>query len=396
MNNKSIFLAKNKEKSLLRQHPWLFSGAIQTKSPDINEGDLVNIYSINNTFLAKGFWQNDSIAVKILSFTENEDINEDFFIRKIVNAVAYRHSLGLFNNENSNIFRLINGEGDCLPSLIVDYYNGLLIVQFHSVGMFHHKDIITTALLKVLGDKCKAVFNKSSSTLPQKGKIFSKDEFLYNHLPEMWTAKENDSTYFIDYVFGQKTGFFIDQRDNRNFLTTLSKDKVVLNAFSYTGGFSLAALRGQAKEVTSIDISKRATTICQKNIDLNFQNPKHTILTLDVLVYLDNIPKNFYDIIVLDPPAFAKHKNNLSHGLKGYRAINQKAIEKIKSGGYIFTFSCSQVVSLSDFTTMLFSAAALAKRNVRIVKHLFASADHCQNIYHPEGEYLKGFIVYVE
>jgi len=389
---KRIVLAKDKEKSLLRYHPWLFSGAIMDRDKDIKEGDLIDIYSCDGRFLAKGFWQNDSIAVKIISF-ERENINEDFFVQRIENAVAYRHSIGLFNDDNSNIFRLVNGEGDLLPSLIVDYYDGLLIVQFHSVGMYLYKNEIVHALQKSLGNNCKAIFNKSSSTLPKKGGVFSKDEFIFGYLPDNYTAKENNCKFLIDYNQGQKTGFFIDQKENRKLLQTISANKIVLNAFCYTGGFSIAALKGNAQSVTSVDISKRAMEICQRNIDLNFNNTSHEILICDVLDYLDKMPVNHYDIIVLDPPAFAKHTKNLSHGLKGYRIINQKAMEKVKKGGFILTFSCSQIVSIQDFTTMIFSAAAWSKRNVRIVKHLFASADHCQNIYHPEGEYLKGYLL---
>ncbi|MDR0789360.1 MAG: class I SAM-dependent rRNA methyltransferase [Bacteroidales bacterium] len=398
MNYKRITLSAGKEKSLLRSHPWLFSGAISNIEKEVEEGDLVSVYAADNRFIASGFYQQGSIAVKVLTF-EQEDIDERFWLSRVADAITYRKSMGLFDNEDTTIFRLINGEGDFLPSLIADYYEGLVVVQFHSVGMFRNQEHIVAALLEVLGKSCKAIFSKSSSTLPKKGGIFTKDEFIYGQVDSTWTAKEHGLTYQIDYAEGQKTGFFIDQRDNRQMLQQIARGKRVLNAFGYTGGFSVSALAAEAKSVLTLDISKRAIELCDKNVEMNFADAAHKAEAVDVLEYLNELnttPDEAFEVIILDPPAFAKHTKDLKQGLKGYRTINQKAIEKIAKGGFLFTFSCSQTVSVDDFATMLFSSAALARRNVRIVKRLHASYDHPQSIYHPEGEYLKGFLLYVE
>lgn len=396
MNVKQAILLDGKEKSLSRRHPWLFSGALKSVEKGVQEGDVVRVFSNKGDFLCVGLWQSGSIAIKILSF-EDVEVNYGFMVERVRKAVELRRLCGLFDDGDTTIFRLVNGEGDFLPSLIADYYEGLVVLQFHSVGMWRLREEIVGAFKEVLQSDCKAVFSKSSSTLPKQSGISAKDEFLFGSLPEDWFAKENGLTYRIDYAMGQKTGFFIDQRENRRLVGEYAKGKRVLNAFAYTGGFSLSALKGMAKEVVSLDISARAVEICEKNAEMNFpQSNVHRGEVADVLDYLDTLEKGRFDLIILDPPAFAKHQRNLQQALKGYRAINQKAMEKIASGGLLFTFSCSQAVSKDDFATMLFSCAALSGRKVRIIKQLAAGCDHPQSIFHPEGGYLKGTLLYVE
>lgn len=396
MNAKQAILLNGKEKSLSRRHPWLFSGALKSVEKGVQEGDVVRVLSNKGDFLCVGLWQSGSIAIKILSF-EDVEINYGFMVERVRKAMELRRLCGLFDDGDTTIFRLVNGEGDFLPSLIADYYEGLVVLQFHSVGMWRLKEEIVGAFKEVLQSDCKAVFSKSSSTLPKQSGISAKDEFLFGSLPEDWFAKENGLTYRIDYAMGQKTGFFIDQRENRRLVGEYAKGKRVLNAFAYTGGFSLSALKGMAKEVVSLDISARAVEICEKNAEMNFpQSNVHRGEVADVLDYLETLEKGRFDLIILDPPAFAKHQRNLQQALKGYRAINQKAMEKIAGGGLLFTFSCSQAVSKDDFSTMLFSCAALSGRKVRIIKQLAAGCDHPQSIFHPEGGYLKGTLLYVE
>lgn len=395
-NPKRAILLRGKEKSLSRKHPWIFSGALKSKDKDIEEGDLVRVFSSEGEFLCIGHWQNGSIAVKVLSF-ENERIDYGFVLERIRTAVELRQTIGMFTDKDTTIFRLVNGEGDFMPSLIADYYDGLVVVQFHSIGMYLLKEEIVQALKEILQDNCKAIYCKSSSTLPKQEGIIAKDEFMFGNLEEDWYALENGIRYKIDYALGQKTGFFIDQKDNRKLVCEMSKGKKVLNTFAYTGGFSLSAIKGGAKEVVSVDISSRAVAICESNAKENFpQSSIHRGETADVLKYLDDIEQGRYDLIILDPPAFAKHQRHTQQALKGYRAINRKAIEKIASGGLLFTFSCSQAVSSEEFNTMVFSCAALSGRKVRIIKRLEAGLDHPQSIFHPEGEYLKGLLLYVE
>ncbi len=399
---KKVILFEGKEKSIQRKHPWLFSGAIQKKSEDLSAGDVVEIYSSRKDFLAIGCWQNETIAVKILSF-EKEEINQSSFDKRITSAVEYRKALGLFSKEDNNIFRLINAEGDNLPGLIADWYDGNVVLQFHSVGMYLLKDYILNSLIHSL-PQIKTIFSKSSSTLGRVHNVEAKDEFLYisdslaeyKNTPEYFVAMENGSKYLIDYQEGQKTGFFIDQAANRRLVRELSKDKKVLNCFSYTGGFSVAALSGGASEVESVDISEKACRVCIRNVEINNMTPNHRVVRQDVLDYLSTVPNEEYDIIILDPPAFAKHNRDLQKALKGYRSINLSAMQKIKHGGFLFTFSCSQVVSSQDFFTMLFSCSVLSKRKVRLVKRLTHNFDHPQNIFHSEGEYLKGALLYIE
>lgn len=394
--SKQVKLYGGKEKSLSRKHPWLFSGAVKYRDKDIAEGDIVRVFSDKGEFLCTGYWQNGSIAIKILSF-EDEAINQDFISQRVRAAVDLRRLNGFFSDSETTIFRLINGEGDFMPSLIADYYDGLVVLQFHALGMMRLEQYIINALKDCLGDKCKAIYQKSATTLPKEFANQANDGFVYGNAESEHYALENGIRYKIDYALGQKTGFFIDQRDNRKLVCQMSKGRTVLNAFAYTGGFSLSAIKGGAKEVVSMDISSRATAICDKNVEENFpQASNHHSETADVLDYLEQMERGSYDLIILDPPAFAKHQRHTQQALKGYRAINRKAIEKIASGGLLFTFSCSQAVSSEEFATMLFSCAALSGRKVRIIKRLAAGGDHPQSIFHPEGEYLKGMLLYVE
>lgn len=392
---KRLVLQPHKDKSLLRKHPWLFSGAIQFIDNDVKEGDIVEIYSNANQYIATGYYQKETIAVKILTF-HKQPINQDFITKRVISAVDYRKRLSFFDDENNTIFRIINAEGDFLPGLIADYYDGNIVLQFHSLGMYSLKDFIVTAILKAI-PSVKTIFSKSSSTMPKNSSITAHDEFLYSSTnDEFFVAKENTCKFLIDYKYGQKTGFFIDQGSNRMLLSSLSKDKRVLNCFGYTGGFSVAALKSKAKVVETLDISQRAIDICNQNVEMNGFQANHISKKVDVVDYLDNVPNNKYDIIVLDPPAFAKHHRDIDRALKGYRSINQKAMQKIAPQGLLFTFSCSQAVNKEDFLTMLFSCAVISNRKIRIVRRLPHNFDHPQSIFHPEGEYLKGFLLYVE
>ncbi|MGP1515233.1 MAG: class I SAM-dependent rRNA methyltransferase [Bacteroidales bacterium] len=427
---KSIILLPNKEKSLSRRHPWLFSGAIAKKDKNISEGEIIEVFSNQGKYLATGYFQNESIAVKILTF-DRQQINQQFFDKTIQSAIEYRKIMGFFDDKDNTMFRIINAEGDFMPGFIADIYQNNVIVQFYSVGMYLVREMIIKALVANLPN-IETIFSKSSSTMPNGKGIEVKDEFIwvrttdrnlnldkdiFLNTDEFWDAKENGWQFRIDFRGGQKTGFFIDQRSNRQLVSELSFGRTVLNCFCYTGGFSVAALKGGAKKVDSIDISKRALDICKLNVEINGFVDKEQIIKHsdkqikdivsqntfvhetkceDVIQYMEKIPDDMYDMIILDPPAFAKHQRDLNRALKGYRNINQKAIEKIKTGGLLFTFSCSQVVSRDDFATMLFSCSALAKRKVRIVRRLPHNFDHPQNIFHPEGEYLKGFLLYIE
>ena len=391
MERCKLYLKQGKEKSIYRKHPWVFSGAIGRIVGNPAEGDLVDIYDCQKQYLATGHYQNESIIAKILQFN-SPTIDYNFWKERFAQAIEYRKHFGFFDNPNTNVFRLVNGEGDFIPGLIADYYNGIIVLQAHSEGMHRNFDVFTNVISELLGDKLVANFDKSSSTLPSGN---STDGYIWGDTPEEWEIKEDENKFIINFYEGQKTGFFIDQRENRALVRSLSAGKRVLNTFGYTGGFSLSALRGNAEYVETVDISKKAISLCDRNVKLNFTDAKHKSVALDVLPYLSEIDNN-YDIIILDPPAFAKNHRNLQQGLKGYKNINQRAIEKIKPGGLIFTFSCSQAVSRDDFQTMVFTAAANANRKVRIIKHLPHAIDHPISIYHPEGEYLKGLLIYVE
>jgi len=386
-----LILKRDKEKSLMRRHPWVFSGAVAKMQGNPQEGDLVQIFSSDNRYLATAHYQDDSIIAKVVDFEQNA-IDEAFWTKRFESAINYRLNFGFFDSSDTNVFRLVNGEGDFMPGLIVDYYNGVVVFQAHSVGMYRMFSQFAKIVCNLLGDKVISIFDKSSATIPH---IKTDDSFIWGEAIDEREICESGNRMIINFYEGQKTGFFVDQRENRKLVGELSSGKRVLNTFGYTGGFSLSALRGGASYVETVDISKKAIALCERNVELNFTNAPHKGVAKDVLDYLGTIDNNF-DIIILDPPAFAKNHRSLQQGLKGYKNINQKAIEKIKPGGLIFTFSCSQAVSKDDFKTMVFTSAANAHRNVRIVKQLPHAIDHPVSIYHPEGEYLKGLMIEVE
>ncbi|MCQ2606969.1 MAG: class I SAM-dependent rRNA methyltransferase [Bacteroidales bacterium] len=388
-----ITLRPGKEQSVKRLHPWIFSGAIAKMTGEPEEGELVQVYSSEKEFLAIGHYQKSSIAVRILSFDDIE-INQNFWNERIESAFNYRKQLGLVNNSETTCYRLVHGEGDNLSGLVIDYYNGTAVVQCHSVGMFKNIDCIVKALQQVMGKQLTAIYNKSESTLPFKAGVDNADGLLWGEI-KTENALEYGNSFFIDWIQGQKTGFFIDQRENRKLVEKYSKGKSVLNTFCYTGGFSVYALRGGAKKVVSVDCSARAIELTDKTVAMNFPNSTHTSVVSDTFKYLDN-NKDEFDLIILDPPAFAKHGKVLNNALQGYKRLNMKAIEQIKKGGILFTFSCSQAVSKEDFRKSVFAAAANTKRKVRILHQLTQPADHPINIYHPEGEYLKGLVLQVE
>ncbi len=394
MNCCKIYLKPKKEESLLRFHPWVFSGAIQGMERKPEEGDLVEVYSSDNRFLAIGHYQIGSIAVRVLSF-EKRPIDHQFWIDRIRSAYQLRCILGLANTPNNNTFRLIHGEGDALPGLVIDMYANTAVMQAHSVGMHKCRMEIAAALKEVVGDALQNIYYKSETTLPYKADLNSENGYLLGQDVDD-IALENGLKFYVDWQKGQKTGFFVDQRENRKLLEHYAKDRSVLNMFCYTGGFSFYAMRGGAKLVHSVDSSAKAISLTNRNVELNFPGDlRHEAYAEDAFKYLERMGSN-YDLIILDPPAFAKHKDVLRNALQGYRKLNAIAFEKIKPGGILFTFSCSQVVSKENFRLAVFSAAAQSKRNVRILHQLTQPADHPVNIYHPEGEYLKGLVLYVE
>lgn len=389
-----LFLKPGKDKSVYRYHPWIFSGAISHSEGKIQEGDLVSVYNAEHKFLAIGHYQIGSIAVRILSFTDIE-INYDFWKGKLEQAYRMRQILGLTDSPNNNVYRLVHGEGDDLPGLVIDYYAGVAVVQFHSVGMYLLRQTIAKALLEIMGDKITAIYDKSESTLPYKASLEPHNGYLYGQA-DRFIALENGLKFNVDWLEGQKTGFFIDQRENRSLLEKYAYNKNVLNMFCYTGGFSFYAMRGGARCVHSVDISARAIELTNRNIDLNFPNDhRHEAFAEEAFKFLDQ-SHNKYDLIILDPPAFAKHQNVLNNAIQGYKKLNRKGIEVIKPGGILFTFSCSQVMTRDLFRQTVFTAAANTGRKVKILHQLTQPADHPVNIYHPEGEYLKGLVLYVE
>jgi 23S rRNA (cytosine1962-C5)-methyltransferase len=389
-----VTLKSGKDQSLKRYHPWVFSGAIKKIYGQVSEGELVSVYSNKDEFLGTGHYQIGSIAIRMVSFDDTvHDFN--FWKEKIQKAWNFRKQIGFDSNQSTNVFRLIHAEGDSLPGLIVDYYNGTAVMQMHSVGMFLIRDLLVQALQEVLGDKLNAIYNKSEKTLPFKAGIEPKDELIFGN-PETDLITENNLNFKVDWESGQKTGFFIDQRENRMLVQHYARNKDVLNMFGYTGGFSVYALKGGARMVHSVDASARAIDLTNENITLNFQNElKHKAFVADGFEYLKDID-NQYDLIVLDPPAFAKHRNTLPQALQGYKRINTRAFEQIRPGGILFTFSCSQVVSKDRFRETIFTAAAISGRSVRILHQLTQPEDHPINIYHPEGEYLKDLLLFVE
>lgn len=389
-----ITLSPGKDQSVKRFHPWIFSGAIARISGKPAEGEWVSVYSSENEFLAAGHYQIGSIAVRVLTFTDVEP-DDNFWKNKIESAWKLRLSLGFDNNAETNVFRLIHGEGDGLPGLIVDFYNGTAVMQSHSVGMYLVREMLVKALCEVLGEKLIAVYDKSEKSLPFKAGVESKDGYLFGENNDT-EVLENGLRFKVDWLEGQKTGFFIDQRENRHLVQHYSAGRDVLNMFCYTGGFSFYAMKGNAQMVHSVDSSAKAIELTNQNVALNFLNDtRHEAFVADAFDFMRDI-KSKYDLIILDPPAFAKHRDALHQALQAYKRINTRAFEQIRSGGILFTFSCSQVVSKEKFREAVFSAAAIAKRNVRILHQLTQPADHPVNIYHPEGEYLKGLVLFVE
>jgi 23S rRNA (cytosine1962-C5)-methyltransferase len=387
-------LKKGKEESLLRFHPWVFSGAIDTIDGAVEEGDVVTAYSSEGQFLGIGHCAIGSIAVRIFSFQEvTPDLN--FWRDKLQSAYNLRKRIGLTGKSHTNVYRLVHGEGDGLPGLIIDYYNGTAVFQAHSVGMWIIREMLAEALRMVLGDSLKAIYDKSSKTLPFKASIEPVDGYLFGD--KITTeVQEYNNRLLVDWEEGQKTGFFVDQRENRKLLSEYAQGKDVLNMFCYTGGFSAYAMQGGAKTVHSVDSSVKAIELTNQNIELNYPgDTRHKAFVAEAFDYMQDI-KDKYDLIVLDPPAFAKHKNALGQALQGYKRLNLRAFQQVRPGGIIFTFSCSQVVTKTNFREAVFSAAAISKRNVRILRQLTQPGDHPINIYHPEGEYLKGLVLYVE
>jgi 23S rRNA (cytosine1962-C5)-methyltransferase len=388
-----IVLKSGKEQSLRRFHPWVFSGAIKKMYGNPVEGDLVDVYDNKDTFLAVGHYQPSSIAVRILSFKE-ETPDIDFFREKIKSAIEYRKAIGILANPQLNVFRLIHGEGDGLPGLIVDFYNGVAVMQMHSIGFYRIRNEIASILAEALENRISAVYDKSEGTIPHMSGITAINEFLFGN-SEPVIVIENGYKFKIDWTTGQKTGFFIDQRENRKLLEKYTEGRSVLNMFGYTGGFSVYAMKNAAL-VHTVDSSFTAIELANENIKLNYGDDKrHESFQVDAFDYLNHI-KDQYDLIILDPPAFAKHNNVLANALQGYKRLNIKAIEQIKPGGIIFTFSCSQVVTKENFRKSVFAAAANTGRSVRILHQMSQPPDHPVNIYHPESEYLKGLVIYVE
>ena len=391
---KNIYLKKGKEDSLKRFHPWVFSGAIAHMDDGIEEGDIVRVITQSDAFIALGHYQIGSIAVRVLSF-QDIAIDDDFWKQRLAAALLMRQCAGIADNPENNTFRLVHGEGDNLPGLVIDCYGKTAVMQAHSVGMHVCRNVIARQLVEVMGNRIENVFYKSETTLPFKADLGQENGFIYGGSDDN-VAVENGLKFHVDWLKGLKTGFFVDQRENRKLLEHYAKGKTVLNMFCYTGGFSFYAMRGNAKTVHSVDSSAKAIELTNANVELNFPGDKrHQAFCEDAFKFLD-AAKDKYDLIILDPPAFAKHRAALHNALKGYTRLNVKAFEKIKSGGILFTFSCSQVVTKDNFRNAVFTAAALAGRNVRILHQLHQPADHPINIYHPEGEYLKGLVLYVE
>ena len=391
---KSVYLKKGKDESLKRFHPWVFSGAIAHMDENIEDGEIVRVLTVSHEFIAVGFYQIGSIAVRVLSF-DDIAIDHNFWTERLSSAFAMRLATGIADNINNNTYRLVHGEGDYLPGLVIDCYGPTAVMQAHCVGMHLMRHDICKALVEVMGDRIANIYYKSDTTLPFKAEIEHENSFIYGG-DEQDIAIENGLKFHVDWLKGQKTGFFVDQRENRSLLEKYAKGRSVLNMFCYTGGFSVYAMRGGAKLVHSVDSSAKAIELTNRNIAENFGNDeRHKAFCEDAFKYLEaNDDK--YDLIILDPPAFAKHRGALHNALKGYTRLNVKGLQRIKKGGILFTFSCSQVVSKDNFRNAVFTAAVQANRKVKILHQLHQPADHPINIYHPEGEYLKGLVLYVE
>ena len=399
---RQVYLKRGKEESLLRFHPWVFSGAIHRIDEGVEEGEVVRVVNEHGDFIAVGHFQLGSIAVRVLSFSD-ETIDDDFWARRLLSSLRVRQVLGLADRQDNNTYRLVHGEGDLLPGLVIDVYGQTAVMQAHSVGMHLCREAIAKQLVKVMEGRIAHVYYKSETTLP--GKLRDGDTTMESATPLSYfiyggsdenTAMENGLLFYVDWLRGQKTGFFVDQRENRSLLEQFAKGKRVLNMFCYTGGFSFYAMRGGAELVHSVDSSAKAIELTNRNVELNFPgDTRHQAFCEDAFRYLEQAGDQ-YDLIILDPPAFAKHRGALLHALKGYTRLNMKALQKIQPGGILFTFSCSQVVTKEHFRNAVFTAAAQARRQVRILHQLHQPADHPINIYHPEGEYLKGLVLYVE
>ena len=395
MSYKKVYLKPGKEESLKRFHPWVFSGAIARVEGEPEEGEIVDVYTSKKEFIACGHFQIGSIAVRVLSFVQ-ETIDHEFWVRKLAVAKDLRVALGLIGNPQNNTYRLVHGEGDNLPGLIIDVYDHTAVMQAHSAGLHVYRMEIADALSEVMGDVIENIYYKSETTLPFKADLLSTENgFIKGGSPEN-VAMENGLKFHVDWLKGQKTGFFVDQRENRHLLERYAKGRNVLNMFCYTGGFSFYAMRGGANLVHSVDSSAKAIDLTNENVELNFPgDARHKAYAEDAFKYLDRMGDQ-YDLIILDPPAFAKHRDALRNALRGYTKLNAKAFEKIRPGGILFTFSCSQVVNKENFRNAVFTAAAQSGRSVRILHQLTQPGDHPVNIYHPEGEYLKGLVLYVE
>ncbi|RGK51893.1 class I SAM-dependent rRNA methyltransferase [Phocaeicola plebeius] len=395
MSYKKVFLKPGKEESLKRFHPWVFSGAIARVEGEPEEGEVVDVYTSKKEFIACGHFQIGSIAVRVLSFRQ-EPIDHAFWVRRLQVAKDLRCALGVLGNPQNNTYRLVHGEGDNLPGLIIDVYDHTAVMQAHSAGMHLDRMAVAEALEEVMGDIIQHIYYKSETTLPFKADLLATENgFLKGGSPEN-VAMENGLKFHVDWLKGQKTGFFVDQRENRALLERYAKGRNVLNMFCYTGGFSFYAMRGGANLVHSVDSSAKAIDLTNENVSLNFPgDTRHQAFAEDAFKFLDRMGDQ-YDLIILDPPAFAKHRDALRNALRGYTKLNAKAFEKIRPGGILFTFSCSQVVNKQDFRNAVFTAAAQSGRSVRILHQLTQPGDHPVNIYHPEGEYLKGLVLYVE
>lgn len=394
MNYPVITLRRGKEESLRRFHPWVFSGAIASAPENLEEGDIVEVRSSDGTPLGVGHYQIGSIAVRMLS-DEIIEINREYYFNRLNNALRLRKALGLLRDDN-NAFRLVHGEGDFLPGLIVDVYGQTAVVQAHSVGMHYARDIIAECLVSLPDASLRNVYYKSETTLPYKASLDPQNDYIIGSY-DTDIAVENGLKFRVDWLKGQKTGFFVDQRDNRSLLRHFARDRRVLNMFCYTGGFSVYALSGGATLVHSVDSSAKAVSLTRDNVRLNFgDDAPHEAFAEDAFKYLAEMKDGAYDLVVLDPPAFAKHRGAIKNALRGYQRLNARAMEKMPEGSILFTFSCSQAVSKEQFRLAVFSAAAQVGRRVRILHQLTQPADHPINIYHPEGEYLKGLILYIE
>ncbi len=392
---KTVIIKPAKDKSIVRKHPWVFSGAIKATESNPVEGDLVTVIANKGRFLGIGHYAEGSIAVRMLTFDENEEL-ENIYLNRIQSAYDLRTSLGLTNSEETNIFRLVHAEGDNLPGLIIDHYAGNLVVQCHSLGMFNDVEKIKDALLAVLGDKVNSIYMKSAATLPKGNSLYTEDQYLHGEAEMPVVALEYGNKFNINWITGQKTGFFIDQRENRALIGKYSKGKKMLNTFCYSGGFSIYALNQGAEVVHSLDSSAKAIELVDDNVKLGgFEASRHESFVEDTMDYIKDL-KEDYDIIILDPPAFAKHRKAKHNAVQGYKRLNAHAMRQIKPGGLIVTFSCSQVVDKVLFTNTIIAAAIAAERKVRIIEQLHQPADHPINAYHPEGEYLKGLVVHVE